>query len=169
MLALLVARLGLSSGDLSEVPEANVAKLCPQAPSNTDWPAESVCDNADGSGFTQDFEVMLNEVLCTFIFVSVILMVKGKQTAPTQDGIVGALTVCLTLFGLIMAGGKLGACYNPAVGVALPIWANSTLADASHIMHYMYAYIVGPYVGATIAGAFHNIHKSLYQPAVKRE
>ena len=60
-----------------------------------------VCDNTDGDGFHYNFQAIYTQVVCTFIFVSVILMVKDKATAPTSDGVLGALTVCLTLAGLI--------------------------------------------------------------------
>ena len=171
LFAQLIARAVLHTEDFSTIPADRIAKLCPQDPTNADWPNTSLCDNQNLEGeYTQDFEVFLNEVLCTFVFVSVILMVKGKNTAPTSDGVVGALTVALTLLGLIMAGGKLGACYNPAVGVSLPIWAQMTLpGGADYIMRYMWAYIVGPFVGAAVAGGFHNLHKAFYKPAVKHE
>ena len=59
------------------------------------------CDNTDGKGFHYEFQAIYTQVICTFIFVSVILMVKDKATAPTSDGVLGALTVVLTLAGII--------------------------------------------------------------------
>lgn len=66
--------------------------------------AEKACDGADGNGFHYDFQAIYTQVICTFIFVSVILMVKGigkENMAPTSDGMLGPLTVALTLAGLI--------------------------------------------------------------------
>jgi len=38
------------------------------------------CDNWEGKdGFIFDSQVLINEVVCTFIFVSVILMIKLKE------------------------------------------------------------------------------------------
>ena len=62
------------------------------------------CDNWDGaSGFTFNRAVLTNEIVCTFIFVSVILMVKIKEEhiRITTDGISGALGVALTLLAMI--------------------------------------------------------------------
>ena len=150
------------------MPESAVFTLCPQDPTNTEWPDTSTCDGANGEGFTQDFETLLNEVLCTFLFVTVILVVKGKETNLTSDGVVGALTVALTLFGLIMAGGKFGAAYNPAVGLSVTLWGYKQL-DAAYILHYMYAYTVGPLLGGALAGGFYNLHKRIAQDPDKAD
>ena len=52
-------------------------------------------------------------------------MVKDKATAPTSDGVLGALTVVLTLAGIIQVAAKLGPVFNPAVSIAfvtLDVW-----------------------------------------------
>ncbi len=62
------------------------------------------CDNWDGEGdYAFDWQVLVNEMVCTFIFVSVILMVKldDKHVRVTKDGISGALAVVLTLLAMI--------------------------------------------------------------------
>jgi len=77
-------------------------------------------DNAPNElGFSMDLQVLINEIMCTFIFISVILMVKGKHTAGDRKGIGAAMCVVLTLLACIAATNKFGACFNPAVGVAL--------------------------------------------------
>ena len=76
------------------------------------------CDGIDGNGFELGVQTFYTEVVCTFIFVAVILMVKGKDTAPTGDGMLGATTVTFTLAGLIQTGMRLGPVFNPAVAVA---------------------------------------------------
>ena len=76
--------------------------VCPSDMVKNDVGVETqVCDNTDGDGFHYNFQAIYTQVVCTFIFVSVILMVKDKATAPTSDGVLGALTVVLTLAGLI--------------------------------------------------------------------
>ena len=121
-LAMGLAQLTLWEGTMGTVPEADVAKICPQDPTNAEFPTVSVCDGADGSGFKLDFQVLSSEIILTSIFVAVILMVKGQRTAPSGDGVAGALAVVVTLLGCIMTGGKLGGCFNPAVGAALSTW-----------------------------------------------
>ena len=66
------------------------------------------CDNWDGnykdkSAFIFDWQGLINEIVCTFIFISVILMIKIKEEhiQITKDGISGALGVALTLLGMI--------------------------------------------------------------------
>ena len=68
-----------------------------------------------------DLQVLTNEIMCTFIFVSVILMVKGEHTAGDRKGIAAAICVVLTLMCCIAATNKFGACFNPAVAVSLTV------------------------------------------------
>ena len=52
-------------------------------------------------------------------------MVKGKHTAPTQDGMLGATCVALTLAGMIQVAMRMGPVFNPAVAIAfttLDVW-----------------------------------------------
>jgi glycerol uptake facilitator-like aquaporin len=47
------------------------------------------------------------------------LIVKTAKTSPTNDGLLSCLAVSFTLLAMIcLAGGKSGACLNPAVGIA---------------------------------------------------
>ena len=127
------------------------------------------CDNWDGnykdkSAFIFDWQVLINEIVCTFIFISVILMIKIKEEhiQITKDGISGALGVALTLLGMIQTGGKLGACYNPAVAVALTANAMFFIDDSvGYLTHYSPYYFAGPLVGGLIAGFFHLVHKNV--------
>ena len=126
---------------------------------------EDSCDNKAGNlNFNMDMQVVTNEVICTFIFVSVILMVKGKHTAGVSDGMSGPIAVVLTLLGMIAVGNKFGAAYNPAVGIALI--ANQVIMQGKllYLYHYLYAYTLGPALGGTVAGFFHLIHKQLHEP-----
>ena len=108
--------------------------------------------------------MLTNEVVCTFIFVSVILMIKIKEEhiRVTKDGISGALGVALTLLGMIQTGGKLGACYNPAVAVTLTANAVIFLDDpAGYLTHYAPYYFIGPLIGGMFAGMFHLFHRKV--------
>ena len=88
------------------VPKEYVPVLAPQATVVTEGK----------NGFHQDFQTLWSQMLCTFIFVSVILMLKGKA-APSKDLIHVGLTVALVLWALITLDFHTGACFNPAVAI----------------------------------------------------
>ena len=136
------------------------------APKN---PATGSFDNASGeTNWSMDYAVIQNEIICTFLFVSVILMVKGEHTAGDRKGVCAAICVVLTLLAVISGTNSLGACFNPAVGVTLTtnavIRLNSTLPNNHFLTHYLYAYTVGPAIGGVLAGIFHLFHKKAHVP-----
>ena len=102
--------------------------------------------------------------MCTFIFVAVILQVKGKDTKPTSDGMLGAITVAFTLAGMIQVAMRLGPVFNPAVAIAftgLDLW--QTENPNNIYSHYFYAYTIGPALGGIFAGIFHLLHKKAFK------
>ena len=110
-------------------------------------------------------QVIVNEVILTCVFVSVILMVKGLRTAPSADGVAGALSIVLTLLGCIRVGGKLGGCFNPAVGLSIGTFSQFNLENVnSSLSHYIYAFILGPALGGVLAGAFSLMHRKHFEP-----
>ena len=129
------------------------------------------CDNTDGNGFNYDFQAIYTQVICTFLFVSVILMVKGMgrpSMAPTGDGMLGPTTVALSLAGLIQVAMRLGPVFNPAVAIAfivLDVW--QTENPNNIYSHYTYAYTLGPALGGILAGLFHLLHAKAF--AEKKE
>ena len=105
-------------------------------------------------------QVLINEIILTSVFVSVILMVKGMRTSPSADGMAGALVIVLTLLACIKTGGKLGGCFNPAVGLSVGTFSLYHLEDTDGIYsHYIYAFMLGPLIGGALAGFF-NLHHS---------
>ena len=63
------------------------------------------------------------EMVCTFMFVMINLIVKTGKTQPTKDGMLSCFAVGWTLLAMIcIAGPKTGACINPAVGIAQTVW-----------------------------------------------
>lgn len=114
LLAWFLTECTLFTGKFGTIPFSDVTKLCPQDPTNAD-PTQSICDGThEGAGFLLDWQVIFNEVILTFVFVSVILQFKGgEKTAPSGDGIMAVLCICLTLLACIRTGGKLGGCFNP--------------------------------------------------------
>ena len=89
--------IGLNYAGSFDKPDSMVAVL---APTN---PLTGEPDNAENElNFSMDLNVLINEVVCTFIFVSVILMVKGQHTAGDRVGIGAAFFVCITLMCCIV-------------------------------------------------------------------
>ena len=112
--------------------------------------------------FSMFMPVFINEVFCTFIFVSVILMVKGRDTAGDRQGIAAAMTVVLTLLCCIASTNKFGAAFNPAVGVTLTTNAFLWMGNQHRLYHYILGYTFGPLTGGFAAGVFHNVHAKAF-------
>ena len=107
--------------------------------------------------------------MCTFIFVAVILMVKGQGTSPSKDGALQALTVALTLGGLIQVANHHAATFNPAVSTALTLFQTLVLENTGgYLTHYFYAYFFGPLMGGVIAGVFSRFHVPLHSEEAKK-
>lgn len=95
---------------------------------------------------------VIDEILFTFIFLLVIYCVKSRNVSQTNDGMLGALTVSMTLSLTVVYGGKLsGACYNPAVGIAINLWSAFVNAD-TYYAEYLYIYIFCPILGGILSG-----------------
>ena len=115
-------------------------------------------DNAANSlDYSMDLQVVINEMMCTFIFISVILMIKGKHTAGDRQGLAAAFSVVLTLLCCIAATNKLGACFNPAVGISVTLNSILWIGKQEYLYHYLYAYTLGPAAGGLLAGFFHTM------------
>ena len=141
-------------------------KIGALAPTN---PVTGSLDNgAEESDFSMYVAVIVNEIVCTFLFVSVILMVKGEHTAGDRKGICAALVVVSTLLCVISGTNKLGACFNPSVGTAVTTYSvvrTDTEGFSNHYLyHYLWCYTIGPYIGGLCAGLFHLVHKKAHEP-----
>ena len=111
---------------------------------------------------------MFTQIMCTFIFVLVILMIKGmynSKSSPSGDGALLALAVVTVLGALIHVGHHAGASYNPAVTLGLTIFQTQTLENEDgYLSHYFYAYFAGPFIGGLLAGLFANWHTPVFGP-----
>lgn len=103
----------------------------------------------------------LDEIWFTFLFLSVIYCVKSRALAMSNDGAIGAATVCVTLALCVLYGGQIsGACYNPAVGIAMNFWATFAKKDRRYIKYVSY-YIMAPIIGGLLAGFLNRFFLSL--------
>lgn len=103
----------------------------------------------------------LDEIFFTFLFLSVIYCVKSPVLSMTKDGALGVMTVCITLALCVLYGGQIsGACYNPAVGIAMNFWATFANKDRRYIKYVSY-YIMAPVIGGLMAGFLNRYFLSL--------
>jgi glycerol uptake facilitator-like aquaporin len=127
-----------ATGVLTElgVPSAAVALLIPKKPLVSGWGG---------------FQI---EVICTFIFVLVILIMKTQKTAPTSDGFLACGSICLTLGAMcLVAGPHTGGGINPAVGLAQTLWAVWNFGTVNPVFYQnLWLYICAPSFGGILAG-----------------
>jgi glycerol uptake facilitator-like aquaporin len=72
---------------------------------------------------TSSIGAFLSEMVCSFLFIIVILMVKNPVTSPSKEGWYGAFTVGLSLLcNITLSAGHTGASLNPAVGLVQVIY-----------------------------------------------
>ena len=135
------------------VPYSEVAFLLPTMPYVTVW------------------NTFFIEMICTFVFVLINLLVKTGKTSPTEDGFLSCLAVALTLLAMLtISGGKTGACLNPAVGIAQTLFEIIQFGDGipfanfhpSNFSYYLWLYTVAPVTGALLAGLAHRGHLKAY-------
>jgi len=102
------------------------------------------------------------QMMSTFVFVFVVMMVKGKFSSPTNDGTLGAISVSAALFAQINVCGNLGgACFNPAVALAQLTWGISQTDGAvrDSQIHYAWIYLLAPFIGGAFAGITGIFHE----------
>ena len=90
---------------------------------------------------------------------------KERGTAPpTENGVLIALAVVLTLYGCIEdALARTGPGFNPAVASAqIGLSVMSLDNKNGYLTHYAYAYLAGPWIGGAIAGVFHNLYSNFF-------
>ena len=114
--------------------------------------------------------MFLSEAGATFLFISVILMVKfhNDKNCP---GILGCLAVGGTLFGMInMIGQISGAAINPAVGfvqtMAINMMYGTEMNHAQRRINTesMWIYVAGPFTGGLLAALFSMFNARQLEP-----
>ena len=107
------------------------------------------------------------QLYTTFIFVSLILLIKSDKVAPTKDGLLGAFGVSLTLFGMCnLATTQGGAVFNPAVAMGLLTWDcinSDTFYESTK--EYSWSFFATPLVAGLLAGLVHIAHRKAVSDA----
>lgn len=63
------------------------------------------------------------ELMCTWFFVLINLLVKTQKTQPSSDGFLACLTVALTLLAMAcLSGPRSGGCLNPAIAIGQTVF-----------------------------------------------
>jgi glycerol uptake facilitator-like aquaporin len=113
------------------------------------------------------FNCFIIEVITTFTFVLINLLVKNGKTSPSSDGFLSGLAVSFTLLAMIcISAGKSGACINPAVAIAQTIfevtqYGNQIPGDkwvGKYFTDYIFLYLFATFLGAILAGLAHRGH-----------
>ena len=112
LLAIGIAFLSLFNSNSKDeiVSDELIPRLCPLEYPQIDPPNQD-CDNWDGeSGYSYDFQIIVNELICTFIFVTVRLVLKVQDIKVTTFTVSEALGTSLSLLAMLKTGNKLGVC-----------------------------------------------------------
>ena len=109
---------------------------------------------------------MFIECFTTCIFVCAVLLAKDQQAAKhtsmvgdSSVNFLGAAIIALSLTSMCtVAGPKTGASLNPAVSIAQTVLASKLLNEDGFSEEFVRVYMVGPILGALIAGFFFWSH-----------
>lgn len=113
---------------------------------------------------------MFLEAFCTFMFVSAILLVKDAESGRfvaqiAGEGInfFGCGLIALSLTGMILVcGPHTSASLNPAVSVAQTV-LDIGLIGKDDTQDFFRVYVLGPILGAIVAGLFSWGHSVMLQ------
>jgi glycerol uptake facilitator-like aquaporin len=106
----------------------------------------------------------LQEVLQTFVFTLVYLVLKYDAVLSKTDRILKGVCLCfIFLASLSMTRGS-GGCLNPAIGLAQSTYMLGLLpagTDVASKAKFMWVYILMPFLGATLAACLYFFHASV--------
>ena len=148
---------GSQSINLANQPTPGIAILCPT-------PGLSELDSCKPATTLAGFNVFLMEMVCTGLFVSLIMQVK-YQDAGSGNLVLSAAAVSGGLFAMIsMIGGATGAAINPMVGLVQPVFQKllyngkpAGLLDLD--LGFMWIYVVACLLGGVFAGLFAKMNE----------
>lgn len=158
--------VAISAGGFSFKKQSDAKKISEKA-----YGIFQLCpSNGCNDGGELILKVFFAEAVCTFLFISFVLMVKkhnGSNNAPINSLCIGAALY----MAITMASGMSGGCLNPAVGFLqsnFQKFANTTIfpnAPETSLI-YVPAYLFGPMFGGFVAGMWHTwIHGAAMKSA----
>ena len=115
------------------------------------------------------------EILNTFTFVLVYLLIIYKPSLRTVDEIIKGLGVSITLWVCYFLSAGSGACLNPALGLAQTTYQvgflNGLDQNGNGFASLIWVYIIMPLFGGLFAAGFFRWHiymdqKALQEPAI---
>ena len=156
LLAYMVLRM--EEGDSHTVPATSIPFLMP-----TSITREMI--DSGNVELVENFTTFYMEVVCTFIFVLLILHVTGKHTGGDDLGAWKVPAICLNLWALCSVDYFTGASFNPALAVGLTTFQRWWYPNdpAGVMTHYMWIYIAGALCGGILAGIYYWWHETLFE------
>lgn len=127
--------------------------------------------------WTRDWQTFWTILMCSIILVLAFISIKHKSTQLTDNGLVQILainSVLLAVSVMSLQYGEFG--FNPALACGYVSFAVSQYAypnivsnedfndtygfdpSAKQVNHYLWVYMIAPFVGGAIAGILHLIH-----------
>lgn len=108
---------------------------------------------------------MFGELLGTFTFVMIILIMANPATSYHIDSIFVFMTIAAGLFFSRQLTVHSGGALNPGVAIGLELWAG-VIENKWKYMRRCYVYIFGPFIGAVLAAL---IYKNVWRPMWEEE
>ena len=118
-------------------------------------------------------KIIFLEILNTFLFTLIYLLVIYKPSLRTVDEIIKGLGISFVLFAVYMMSAGSGACLNPALGLAQTTYQvgflNGMDNNGNGFASLIWVYMVFPLVGAIIAGIWFRIRIWLDNKELQKE
>ena len=117
------------------------------------------------------FTTMYMQIVCTFLFVVLILFLTGKKTMAPDLGQWGLPAIILNLWALCQVDTFTAPSFNPALAIGqttFQCWWYPTNPDGV-LLFYLPWYIIGAWLGGILAGVFYLILSSCFPDKEEEE
>ena len=141
--------------------------LC-RDPDTKDWSADC---------WTRDWQTFWAVLISSIILVLTFISIKHKNTQLTDNSLIQIIAIQVVFAAINSLNSKFGnAGYNPALSCGYISFAVSQYAypnistdaafkykygfdpSATQVNHYLWVYMIAPFVGGIVAGILHLIH-----------